>query len=62
MFTEPLKAIPSEIDITKLEYEVKPDEWKPVFSVRVDPSADQDPEKVKMTWEITEFTGTMMKI
>ena len=52
-----------EIDIKELEYEVEPDVWKPVFTVDVEPSIDQDPSKVGIqSWEMIKFDSQYMEI
>ena len=64
-FTEPMQAVPDEIDFTKLTYrtsepDVLPEVWKPVMTVSIDPSVQQDPEKVRMHWELLSFEPTTM--
>ena len=63
-FSEPLRVIPSEIDLKTLTFNMKRNlqSKHPVFTVKIEPSAEQDPDRIGMTWVITEFTRSKMRI
>ena len=63
-FSEPLMKIPDGLDISKLTYTPKRRnlQSEPVFTVSVEPSALQDPEKIQMSWEFIEITQTKILI
>ena len=55
-FTRPIQLIDPKIDLTELEYEVRPDVWEPVLRLELDPYKTHDPEDLKFTWEITSYS------
>ena len=48
--------------MSSLEFESEPNVWQPVLNVYIDPSEVQDPSKVGMLWNVTEYTSDQMTI
>ena len=67
-FSIPLVRLPPDLDITKLTFDNRPRELtaedkveqKPVLSVTIVPSIEQDPERIKFAWKVLKFTKEMM--
>ena len=57
-----MREIPTQFDLTTLEYKKSEFTYAPVLTVKVIPSPLQEPERVAFNWSIKSFTPKSMII